>query len=354
MRLLAGTRPGADGLGMLPFFNGERTPDLPHARGSLYGLQLDNFTPANAYRAAMEGATYALRNGYDALCAADLNFDAIRLTGGGSHSAAWRQMVADVFELPVEVPAQVEGAAFGAALQALWACGTSGSANELTDIAREHVPMVPALAAQPDREAVAAYRNAYHQFQRHLQTAKSLYSAPAAGLIAQQPPALSPKDLPSMSLPFIGQREYFPGIGRIGFEGRDSTNPLAFKVYDAGKRIGGKTMARAPAFRGVLLAHLTNAGHDPFGPGTRRFPLGGRLATGHRREPRRRGVRVLQQARRAVLLLPRHRPCARCRGHRRIREEPAAHGGAGERAPGRHRREAAVGQRPTCSRIRAT
>jgi xylulokinase len=90
-------------------------------------------------------------------------------------------MVADVFELPVEVPAQQEGAAFGAALQALWACETRGSANELTGLAREHVLMVPALAAQPDREAVAAYRNPYHQFQRHLQTAKSLYSAAAAG-----------------------------------------------------------------------------------------------------------------------------------------------------------------------------
>ncbi len=63
-----------------------------------------NFTRGNAYRAAMEGATYALRNGFDALRAAGLAFDAIRLTGGGSHSAVWRQMVADVFELPVEVP----------------------------------------------------------------------------------------------------------------------------------------------------------------------------------------------------------------------------------------------------------
>jgi xylulokinase len=179
--VLRSTRPGADGLGMLPFLNGERTPDLPQARGSVYGLQPDNFTWPNAYRAAMEGATYALRNGYDALRAANLSFDAIRLTGGGSHSTAWRQMVADVFELPVEVPAQQEGAAFGAALQALWACETRGSADELTSIVREHVLVVPALAAQPDGEAVLAYRVAYHQFQRHLQTAKSLYSAAAAG-----------------------------------------------------------------------------------------------------------------------------------------------------------------------------
>ena len=50
-----------------------------------------------------------------------MRFDRIVLTGGGSQQRAWRQMVADVFGLPVEVPAQAEGAAFGAALQALWA-----------------------------------------------------------------------------------------------------------------------------------------------------------------------------------------------------------------------------------------
>jgi xylulokinase len=176
--VLRGTRPGADGLGMLPFFNGERTPELPQARGNLYGLSLENLTWPNAYRAAMEGATYALRNGYDALRAANLAFDSIRLTGGGSHSPAWRQMVADVFELPVEVPEEAEGAAFGAALQALWACETSGSASELSGITHEHVQMVPAQAAQPDLEVAAAYRSAYQLFQRHLQTAKSLYSAP--------------------------------------------------------------------------------------------------------------------------------------------------------------------------------
>lgn len=62
-----------------------------------------NATRGNVYRAAMEGATYSLRNGYDALQGAGLSFDSIRLTGGGSQSAMWRQMVADVFALPVEV-----------------------------------------------------------------------------------------------------------------------------------------------------------------------------------------------------------------------------------------------------------
>jgi xylose isomerase len=75
-----------------------------------------------------------------------------------------------------------------------------------------------------------------------------------------------------MSTPFIGQREYFPGIGRIPFEGNASDNPLAFKVYDANRRIGSKTMAEHLRFAVCYWHTLTNAGHDPFGPGTRRFP----------------------------------------------------------------------------------
>lgn len=71
---------------------------------------------------------------------------------------------------------------------------------------------------------------------------------------------------------FIGAKEYFPGIGQIKFEGRDSDNPLAFKVYDAGKRIGGKTMAEHLRFATCYWHTFGNAGADPFGPGTRRFP----------------------------------------------------------------------------------
>src|SRR5690606_22261661 len=78
--LLGSTRPGAEGLLMLPFLNGERTPDLPHGRGNLFGMTATNLTPANLYRSAMEGAMYSLKYGYDALVDAGLRFEAIRLT----------------------------------------------------------------------------------------------------------------------------------------------------------------------------------------------------------------------------------------------------------------------------------
>jgi len=74
---------------------------------------------------------------------------------------------------------------------------------------------------------------------------------------------------------FIGGREYFSGIGTIPFEGRGSDNPLAFKVYEADRRIGGKTMAEHLRFAVCYWHTFCNAGQDPFGPGTRRFPWDG-------------------------------------------------------------------------------
>jgi len=163
--LVERTSPGADGLLMLPFFHGERTPDLPTARASLHGMTPGNFTRANAYRAAMEGATYALRHGLDALRTAGLDFGTIRLTGGGANSAPWRQLLADVFELPVEIPAETEGAAFGAALQALWAWRRGGGDQvSIAELAREHVALDATRAAQPRAANVAAYQEPYRQF----------------------------------------------------------------------------------------------------------------------------------------------------------------------------------------------
>ncbi|MEA9828176.1 xylose isomerase [Xanthomonas campestris pv. raphani] len=71
---------------------------------------------------------------------------------------------------------------------------------------------------------------------------------------------------------FIGAKEYFPGIGKIGFEGRDSDNPLAFKVYDANKQVAGKTMAEHLRFAVAYWHSFCGNGADPFGPGTRAYP----------------------------------------------------------------------------------
>jgi xylulokinase len=187
---IAATMPGADGLTLLPFFNGERTPDLPHARASWHGMDMANTTPAHFYRAAMEGATFSLKYGFDAFVRAGMAFDGIVLTGGGANSAQWRQMVADVFGLPVQVPWQVEGAAFGAALQALWAVRrAAGEGVTPATVCAEHVGLDPARAARPDVRTGDAYAAAYQRFLHHLDAvradaAASSSTEPASARIA--------------------------------------------------------------------------------------------------------------------------------------------------------------------------
>lgn len=175
---VAATEPGADGLTMLPFFTGERTPNLPNAKASLHGMDLGNDTPSHLYRAAMEGATYTLKFGYDAFVRAGMAFDGIVLTGGGSNSAQWRQLVADVFGLPVQVAAQSEGAAFGAALQALWAMRrAAGESITPADVCNAHIAFDPARAASPDPARAAAYAAAYQRFLQHLDAARTAHAA---------------------------------------------------------------------------------------------------------------------------------------------------------------------------------
>lgn len=166
---IAATPPGAGGLTLLPFFNGERTPNLPDASASLLGMRAGNMDAAHLHRAAMEGATYALRNGFDAMAATGLHFDSIVLTGGGSRSAAWRQMVSEVFDLPVDVPRHAEGAAFGAALQAMASQVRAGSGGPaLESVVAAHVAMDPARTAHPDGARMDAYREPYARFRAHL------------------------------------------------------------------------------------------------------------------------------------------------------------------------------------------
>jgi len=70
----------------------------------------------------------------------------------------------------------------------------------------------------------------------------------------------------------LGKREYFPGIGQIPFEGKESRNPLAFRYYEPDKKVGDKTMAEHFRFAVSYWHTFTGLGADPFGPGTQQFP----------------------------------------------------------------------------------
>lgn len=131
------TPTGSNGLLMLPYLTGERTPDLPNASGVLHGITLENFTPAHLARAAMEGVTLGLGYGLARFRELGVEPTEIRLTGGGSNSAVWRQICADVFGVPVVCLQSGEGAGLGAAIQAGWVWnkenGSDASLAEISD-----------------------------------------------------------------------------------------------------------------------------------------------------------------------------------------------------------------------------
>ena len=112
--------PGADGLVLVPYLEGERTPNRPHARGALHGLRLANSSPAHLARAAVEGMLCALADGLTALVEQGSRIRRVILIGGGARSEAVRRIAPSVFGVPVLVPPPGEYVADGAARQAAW------------------------------------------------------------------------------------------------------------------------------------------------------------------------------------------------------------------------------------------
>jgi xylulokinase len=131
---LENTEPGAGGLTFIPFLHGERTPDLPEARGSLLGVSANNFTPDNLIRAVIEGVSFGILGGLD-LILEGRKAEIIYVIGGGSRSNAWRQLLADATGALIEVPVEEEAGSLGAAIQAMYVdfvhSGRSPSYEEL-------------------------------------------------------------------------------------------------------------------------------------------------------------------------------------------------------------------------------
>jgi xylulokinase len=150
---------GSGGVIFLPYLTGERTPSMPDSSGVYYGLTPGNFTAGNLIRAAVEGATLGLNYGLDRMRELGISPTEIRLTGGGSNNGAWRQVCADIFNAEVVTLAESEGAAFGAALQALWAYKRSeGEGESITAITERLVKVDESSRARPIKENVEKYK----------------------------------------------------------------------------------------------------------------------------------------------------------------------------------------------------
>jgi xylulokinase len=111
---------GAEGLVWVPYFDGERSPNLPDARGALQGASTTNLSPANVARAAVEGLLCSMVYCLDKIAEQGVAVERVLLVGGGARSAAVRELAPAVLGRPVEVPTPGEYVALGAARQAAW------------------------------------------------------------------------------------------------------------------------------------------------------------------------------------------------------------------------------------------
>ena len=153
------TPPGSDGLILLPYFEGERTPNIPDGTGLFYGLNSETFNKEHFGRASIEGVTLGMNYGLNRMKSLGIKLSQIRLTGGGSKNTAWRQIAADVFDAEVVCLETDEGAAYGAALQAMWTykngIGEKTSIQKLTD---RYVRVDEETLAHPISANVEIYR----------------------------------------------------------------------------------------------------------------------------------------------------------------------------------------------------
>lgn len=160
---------GSGGVSFLPYLVGERTPNWPDSSGAVVGLRPGLLKPGVLYRAALEGATLSLAAALSRATDLGLVPKELRLVGGGSKNALWRQIVADVFQLPVKLPLEAESAALGAALQA----AAVHSGVPVGAYVQQNQPPISEQVVQPNPANKQAYEEA---LQRHMQRGQRLFA----------------------------------------------------------------------------------------------------------------------------------------------------------------------------------
>jgi D-xylulose kinase len=169
---------GCDGLFLLPYLEGERTPNIPAGTGVYCGVNSRTFTAHHFARATMEGVTLGMNYGLRRLAQLGVKAKQIRATGGGANSKLWRQIMADVFNAEVVTLAVGEGAAYGAALQALWCWQRqSGQRTKIEDLTDTFVKLNRAETATPNAKNVRRYAE--------LQALQDAASSSLRGVFAQ-------------------------------------------------------------------------------------------------------------------------------------------------------------------------
>jgi xylulokinase len=159
--LAAKSRMGANGVVMLPYFAGERTPILdPDARGAILGLSLSH-TRADVYRALLESVGFGIRHNIDRMREEGVTPDRVLAVGGGTRNGLWMQIVSDIAGIEQHIPEQRFGAAYGDAFLAGVGIGLFSGTDEVSRWVRV------GAVVRPNPEASRAYDD-YYEIYRNL------------------------------------------------------------------------------------------------------------------------------------------------------------------------------------------
>jgi xylulokinase len=154
----------------LPYLLGERTPySDPYARGTFVGLSMVH-SRAHMTRAILEGVSFGLRDSLEIIREQNIPTQIVRVSGGGAKSLLWRQMLADIFGLRVEVVNSVDGPAFGAAILAAVGVGVFNSVEDACSSMIETV-----WSTEPDQETVKKYNRVYQVYRGLYGTLKDTF-----------------------------------------------------------------------------------------------------------------------------------------------------------------------------------
>ncbi len=170
-----GEQAGIDNLGenkvfFLPYLMGERSPhNDPEARGAFIGMSMDT-TRADMTQAVLEGVAFALRDSFEVAKAQGIEIERTKICGGGAKSPLWKKMIANIFNIKVDVPTVEEGPAMGAAMLAAVAAGEYPSVEE---IAAKFVRVKETIT--PDPDLAAKYEEKYKKFRSLYPALKPVY-----------------------------------------------------------------------------------------------------------------------------------------------------------------------------------
>jgi xylulokinase len=161
---------GNNDIFFLPYLMGERSPlNDTSARGAFVGMRMDS-TREEMTLAVLEGVAFALRDSYEVAKSQGINISRTKMCGGGAKSVLWRNIIANVFNMEVDIPVAEEGPAMGGAMLAAVGCGVFGSVKEAADAIVKVKETI-----KPNPEISARYEKRYQIFKSIYPSLKSIY-----------------------------------------------------------------------------------------------------------------------------------------------------------------------------------